>query len=185
MTPRDQAVAQAALKYAEKGWPIFPCGANKRPLTPHGFKDASTDAEQVAQWWTDYPDAMIGLPTGALSGIVVLDIDDPEEFAANCQIDLAGHTKVRTRKGLHIWFKYEPAAPQRSTARRLGICVYKYTLEITLYDFDGAYAVEVIWDPCLPLPAKRKALARKLEAITAPYLIEALELGSLLETGAS
>ena len=69
--------------------------------------------------------------------------------------------------------------------RRLGICVYKYTLEITLYDFDGAYAVEVIWDPCLPLPAKRKALARKLEAITAPYLIEALELGSLLETGAS
>ncbi|MEX1298644.1 MAG: bifunctional DNA primase/polymerase, partial [Desulfotignum sp.] len=67
----------AALFYAEKGLPVFPCNAsNKRPMTPNGFKDASTDPATIKIWWENNPDAAIGIPTGEISGLVVVDIDD-------------------------------------------------------------------------------------------------------------
>jgi hypothetical protein len=107
----------AALYYAQQGVPVFPCGFNKRPLTKHGFKDASTDPDQVFKWWNDAPDALIGMPTGEVTGIDVLDIDDPEEFGAHCLLDLTAHTTVKTRKGLHIWFERDPSQPLSSRVR--------------------------------------------------------------------
>lgn len=66
---------EAALQLArDRGWPVFPC-KGKEPLTAHGFKDASADADQIERWWTDNPSANIGVATGAVSGIAVLDID--------------------------------------------------------------------------------------------------------------
>jgi hypothetical protein len=69
----------AALEYAERGWAVFPLvpGA-KNPLTPHGFKDASTDPEQIRAWWTDWPDANIGLATGAVNDLSVVDEDNKD-----------------------------------------------------------------------------------------------------------
>jgi len=65
----------AALAYAARGWPVFPCKPRgKEPLTPHGFKDATTDEVVIRDWWSRWPDANIGIPTGA-STFVVLDVD--------------------------------------------------------------------------------------------------------------
>jgi len=69
---------QAALAYAAKGKPVFPCGINKKPLTAHGFKDATTDPAQIREWWEKWPDASIGMPTGKASGLWVLDVDLPD-----------------------------------------------------------------------------------------------------------
>ncbi len=66
-----------ALQYVQQwGWPVFPVtpGA-KTPLTAHGFHDASTDSEQIEAWWTQWPDANIGIPTGAVSGLIAIDAD--------------------------------------------------------------------------------------------------------------
>lgn len=52
----------AALGYAELGLPVFPCNIEKKPLTPHGFKDASTSVDQIKEWWNKWPDASIGMP---------------------------------------------------------------------------------------------------------------------------
>jgi Bifunctional DNA primase/polymerase, N-terminal/AAA domain len=78
-----------ALDYARRGWSVFPlhsirrgrcsCGiptcanAGKHPRTPHGLKDASADPATIRAWWTDWPDANIGLPTG--THFTVLDVD--------------------------------------------------------------------------------------------------------------
>lgn len=66
----------AARRYAETGIPIFPCAAgDKRPLTTHGFHDASTDPSLVARWWARWPYANVGMPTGSASGLEVVDVD--------------------------------------------------------------------------------------------------------------
>lgn len=67
---------EAALKYAEMGWHIFPCvPRNKQPLTPTGFKAATCCLEQIREWWHRWPSANIGVATGEISGITVVDID--------------------------------------------------------------------------------------------------------------
>lgn len=71
----DNVVLSAALSYAAKGWPVFPCGMDKKPLTTNGFYAASTDPEQIRRWWTKNPHAAIGVPTGRTSGILVIDLD--------------------------------------------------------------------------------------------------------------
>ena len=76
-----------------------------------------------------------------------------------------------------------PGAHQRAVMRGRTRITPKYTIEITLYDFDGVYPVEVLWDPHLPSPAKQKALTRKIDAALTPYLAKGLELGGLLESG--
>lgn len=95
----------AALAYAAKGFPVFPCQeGNKRPYTRNGFKEATTDPEQIRIWWSKWPNAMIGMPTGAASGYWVLDIDDPDEFECGCWIDIPQTRRVDTGKGYHLYF---------------------------------------------------------------------------------
>ena len=75
----------AALWYAEAlRWPVFPLlERGKRPLTAHGFKDATTDAEQIRAWWTRWPTANIGTPTGAGGcGYDVIDVDGVPGFTS-------------------------------------------------------------------------------------------------------
>src|SRR5262245_52180190 len=67
-------LVEAAVAYAGRGLPVFPC-KGKMPRTEHGFQDASTDHETVLTWWTRWPEAAIGIPTGAVSGLIVLDVD--------------------------------------------------------------------------------------------------------------
>lgn len=64
----------AAATYAAAGVPVFPCvPGGKRPLTEHGFHDATTDPGQITAWWSRYPAANIGIPTGHV--VDVLDVD--------------------------------------------------------------------------------------------------------------
>jgi len=70
------ALADIALRLArDYRLPVFPCGKDKRPLTRHGFKDATTDNGQVRRWWSSFPDALIGVPTGSASRLIVIDVD--------------------------------------------------------------------------------------------------------------
>ncbi|MDQ2080493.1 phage/plasmid primase, P4 family [Xanthobacteraceae bacterium Astr-EGSB] len=79
----------AALAYAARGWPVFPCNPkNKRPLVvgdrdghgepiPNtgGVKKASTDPDAIREWWTKWPKAMIAVAVGAPVGAFVVDYD--------------------------------------------------------------------------------------------------------------
>jgi hypothetical protein len=80
-----------ALRYARRGWPVVPvhstqndrctCGKDdcqspgKHPRTGHGIKDATTDENKIEHWWAKWPHANIGIATGYLSGLLVLDVD--------------------------------------------------------------------------------------------------------------
>ncbi len=63
----------AALYYADLGYPIFPCiPKTKKPITENGLHDASTDFDQIEAWWNKYPQANIAINT---AGLVVIDVD--------------------------------------------------------------------------------------------------------------
>lgn len=70
------AALDAALAYADRGWSVFPIRPKlKAPMTKHGFKDASCYLNKVKEWWGEYPQANIGVATGQVSGLLVVDID--------------------------------------------------------------------------------------------------------------
>jgi hypothetical protein len=70
---------QTALALIQHGLAVFPCRARtKCPATSHGCKDASLDADVVRGWWRANPHANIGIATGEISNIFVLDADDLE-----------------------------------------------------------------------------------------------------------
>lgn len=69
-------LSAAAHEFASAGVPVFPClPGGKRPLTEHGFHDATSNADHVEGWWRQHHGANIGVPTGAASGVVVVDVD--------------------------------------------------------------------------------------------------------------
>jgi hypothetical protein len=103
----------AALTYAGRGWPVFPCRAGlKEPATVHGYLDATTDAAMIRTWWDVYPRHNVAIATGH-PAVDVLDVDirpDGSGFAALNRLKRAGlltgvQAIVRTRSGgLHLYF---------------------------------------------------------------------------------
>lgn len=69
-------VSDALRVLVRAGVPVFPCAPDaKRPLTSHGFQDATTDPAEVARWWRRWPEANLAIPTGGASGWDVVDVD--------------------------------------------------------------------------------------------------------------
>ncbi|MCK8612228.1 bifunctional DNA primase/polymerase [Apilactobacillus nanyangensis] len=64
------------LRLVEKGIYLYPVKAeNKQPLTAHGFKDATTDAEQIRKWFGS--GAAVGVAINLeKSGLVCIDVDN-------------------------------------------------------------------------------------------------------------
>jgi hypothetical protein len=120
---------ELALTYARKGWYVFPvysikdgacsCGnadcksPGKHPRTQHGVNDATNDEQQVNLWWQENPDANIGVRTGKISGISVLDIDQKSGgFESIKAFDLPSTLVSNTGgNGQHHIYKYDEKIP--------------------------------------------------------------------------
>ena len=103
----------AAQWYAEHGIPVFPLWPlSKKPLTEHGFLNASIDPAQVTEWWTQHPQANIAMPTGTISRRTLMDCDFRGQCRARSRddvIELYGGwddtAEVKTGTGsLHVYF---------------------------------------------------------------------------------
>ncbi|GIW90238.1 MAG: hypothetical protein KatS3mg109_0670 [Pirellulaceae bacterium] len=116
-----QELLTAALRYAELGYPVFPCApGGKSPLTAHGFCDAVTDPEQIVNWWTKYPDANVGLST---ENLVVIDVDGPTNawpFDAERAQELLGTPLSLTPSGgRHYIFRRPADKPWKCSVGKL------------------------------------------------------------------
>ena len=132
-SPKERAalfrkeLLRAALGYAARGLPVFPAmliGGQKKPLVRWGKGEdghpdltrrcATTDPETVRAWWARWPLAMIGMPTGAPSGVAVLDIDTKNGVDGLASLRALGidpfslsSTISRTPSGgLHVYLRY-------------------------------------------------------------------------------
>ncbi len=139
----NTTLAQAALDYVERGFPVFPlhditagrcsCGKvncpspGKHPRTAKGFEDATTDIDLVREWWARWPNANIGMPTGAISGVDVLDVEGDEgrrslESLVRAHGALPETACVRTggKGGTHIYFARLPDVDIANSSGRVG-----------------------------------------------------------------
>ncbi len=108
--PRRSDLARAALDYARKGIPVFPCKpGGKRPLTERGHLDATTDPSKITAWWNRWPNANIGIPTGERTGLLVLDVDHPAGLSA-LEAEYGELPATRTHGtgsgGTHLLYRY-------------------------------------------------------------------------------
>lgn len=117
----------AALDYAGRNWPVFPCGRDKTPLTEHGWMDATTDSGLIDRWWLRYPLASVAIATGP-AGLAVLDADPRHGGHASLQQLILDHgpevyDTLRALSGSggdHLYFDRPAGLDIRNSAGRLG-----------------------------------------------------------------
>jgi Bifunctional DNA primase/polymerase, N-terminal len=98
----NQRTLLAALAYAAHGWAVFPAP----PGTKRSYKSAehsdgrawgmTRNAEEIRRDFTLWPDAGIGIPTGAVNGIIVVETDTVEGHGIDGSNSLA---QLETKHG--------------------------------------------------------------------------------------
>lgn len=111
MAEKEFTMKQWALAYAKKGLAVFPVCAwgnsatdFKKPLTPRGCNDATTDTKQISTWWDKYPTANIGLAMGLISGgAFAIDLDVKEEKGIDGRQSLREWEREREKLPDNTW----------------------------------------------------------------------------------
>lgn len=97
---------EAALKYLSKGWPVFPVRPDtKKPVLDSWkqFQDRLPTESEIKNWWQKWSWGSIGLATGKLSGVSVVDVD-PRHNGKTDNLDET--VKAQTGGGWHYFYKY-------------------------------------------------------------------------------
>lgn len=137
----------AALDFAARGWPVFPCSPeNKRPLLARdvdpatgkpikgsgGVSKASVEPDQIRSWWAKWPRALVGVATGH-HRLFVLDFDPRTDEATGevftldrlkgeleAQMGCAlppSLTSITQSGGVHVWMVWPDDGGEAITNR--------------------------------------------------------------------
>ena len=108
--PTDSPMLEAALWYHAQGFNVIPQDRAKKPLVKWKlYQDRRVTEEEIREWWTRSPNANIAIVTGAISDLVVLDMDGDEGVQSMSELPGAGRvatTTVKTGNGYHAYFKH-------------------------------------------------------------------------------
>lgn len=106
---------QIALDFAAQGFSVIPVKrahekADRKPLIKWGaYQTQRPTLDELRAWWQTWPTANPVIVTGALSGIITLDVDGPDGLAwLKAQGELPPTlTITRGAPGrYHLWFKH-------------------------------------------------------------------------------
>ena len=104
-------IIDKALEVAEE-YPVFPCDEKKRPIVEGGYKAATQCVDTVVAMFSSPSAKLIGMPTGDISGLSVIDIDIRDGKAGKEWVEknaeLLGITRVaRTQSGgWHYYYRH-------------------------------------------------------------------------------
>ena len=107
----DSSVLQWAKFYRKTmGFSIIPVKKNKKPFIKwEPYQKEKADEAQIEAWWQKWPAANIGIVTGSISNLTVIDIDSNEgNDAIEEHLPDSFITPIATSpKGKHIYFQYK------------------------------------------------------------------------------
>jgi len=106
-----QKFLEAATWYQKKGYSVIPVRKNKKPYIKwERYQTEKANLDQIRSWWKEWPSANIGLVTGEVAGIDVVDCDS--EKGRDALNEFLPDTNLmpisKTPKGWHYFFKHSP-----------------------------------------------------------------------------
>lgn len=132
---------EAALTYAHRGWAVLPvyglkedgtcacpgygpCSPGKHPATRKGVYGATADVERIRAWGERWRVCNVGIRTGTVSGLMVLDIDKKHGGEKTLETLTGAHgplpptLECRTGGGgRHIYFRCPPFMVRNSSGK--------------------------------------------------------------------
>ena len=107
---------EAALQYRSMGLSVIPLSP-KSKIPPKGFSPIPYRAriateDEIRQWWKDEPNYNVGIVTGKLSGVFVIDLDKyADDYSEESSYKIIGDSIVcptveTPRKGQHLYYSY-------------------------------------------------------------------------------
>jgi Bifunctional DNA primase/polymerase, N-terminal len=99
---------QWSLKYLSLGLSVIPLKPNSKvPLVPWTeFQNRRASESEVKEWWGAVPNANIGIVTGKISGIAVIDLDGPKGLSSAAKMGFTSSLVSLTGLGRHLWFAH-------------------------------------------------------------------------------
>jgi KaiC/GvpD/RAD55 family RecA-like ATPase len=98
-----------ALKYRSLGISVIPLRPqDKIPLLP-SWKEYQTrlpTSAEVEEWFLRTPTANVGIVTGRISNVAIVDLDGPEGIESGRSLGLASPVTVRTGNGKQLYFRH-------------------------------------------------------------------------------
>ena len=97
-----------ALAYARAGLSVIPVQPQgKEPLVPWvKYQAAVPEPEEIASWFAKTPMANIGIVTGSVSGLVVVDLDGAEGLESGQRLNLRSPVTVLTGRGKQLYYRH-------------------------------------------------------------------------------
>lgn len=121
---------EAALKYSEMGLSVIPIvPGDKKPLIKwEPFQERRATNTEIVSWWSTNPNANIGIVTGPISDIAVVDIDTDEGKEAILQFipdSIIVPTTQTPKGGNHLYFRYPENIEIGNNARVIDGCDFR------------------------------------------------------------
>jgi hypothetical protein len=103
-----------------RGWSVIPLRPrDKRPAIPSWkvYQQRLPTLDELEEWFWTNPEGNVGIVTGSVSGIFVVDCDSPAAIAWAAEHLPPCEMRVRTAKGLHLYFPYTGKKPIKNKVR--------------------------------------------------------------------
>ena len=124
------AIAAAASDYLRRGWSVIPLrpGTKLPAIRWEQFQQHRAAADELAHWFERWPSVNIGIVTGKVSGLVVLDVDarhggfDSLAALERLHGPLPATVEAETGGGgRHLYFAAPPLVPRNKAGLAAGI----------------------------------------------------------------
>ena len=152
--PYDSAIFEAGSEYLKNGLSVIPVGMDKKPLIAwKEFQERRATQEEFHTWVTTYKDMQLGVVTGKISNIIVVDIDSPD-------LDISWLPETAIVKtgsgGKHYYYAYSEGFSNRARIKEF-IDIRAdggYVIVPPSENLNGPYS----WEKKIPLAAFPKNL---------------------------